>query len=181
MTRLRLGQRPLYTPPPITGRQAGEHSPAVEAEEEHPQVERSNREPSGDRPSNRRTTWSLSGPRAKEPRLTQVPVQAQDQLPPWVSLPHPSPGVQEARDAVRPTPQTPRKKDPAYRGNASEGGSPEAPPRSPCPEATNPLLTGPHGQSFLLQDGSGGVALTRPASSLLPVYTDASAAGPTIV
>lgn len=153
VTRSRLRQRPLYTPsdppPPNTGRLVGEHSPAMEAKKGHPQVERSNRRPGSPGHSNRRVTWSLSDPPAKELRMTQVPVQARDQRSCWVSLPYPSPGVQEARDAESLTPQTPRTEDPAHQGNASEGVSPESPPRSPCPEATKPLLTGPHGQSFL--------------------------------
>lgn len=46
--------------------------------------------------------------------MTQVPVEARGQESHWVSPPHPSPGVQEARDAESLTPQTPRKKDPTY-------------------------------------------------------------------
>lgn len=107
--------------------------------------------------------------------MTQVPVEARGQGSRWVSLPHPSPGVQEARDAESLILQTPRKKDPASWGKVSKMEGPqksghtlEVPPQPRCPEATKLLFTGPCAPPFLLQDGpasgSGQVSRLIPAS-----------------
>lgn len=92
----------------------------------------------------------------------------------WGSLPHPSPGVQEARDAESLTPQTPRKKDPASRAKCRRWRLRRG--QGICwkpfhgPEATKRLSQDFVGHPFYCRMGPQGAAVRGHASSLLPVY-----------